>query len=324
MPAWNTSAPAASASATPVMADPAVTVFRVSAGREDDGHRRPVRSREVDTGELTGRRGGERLQEVAVDQREHRLRLGVAETTVELQHASAVVGDHQAREQEADERRATRGELREHRLVDRLDQLGRTLGSEPRHRRVGAHAAGVRALVAVVRPLEVLRRNERHRRVAVAEREQRDLRPLEELLHDERIAESRDSPRERRRARPVCGRCSTPLPAARPSALTTHGGRATASAAAVGTPAAAITSFANDFDPSIAAAAELGPKTAIPAGRSTSASPPTSGASGPTTTRSTPSACERREQPLGVLGANRMAFAEPRDPGTARARRAGP
>ena len=33
---------------------------------------------------------------------------------------------------------------------------------------------------------------------------------------------------------------------------------------AVGTPAASITSFANDFEPSMRAAAALGPKTAIP------------------------------------------------------------
>ena len=53
----------------------------------------------------------------------------------------------------------------------------------------------------------------------------------------------------------------TPLPDASPSAFTTHGARATESEAAVGTPAASITSFANDFDPSIRAASADGPKT---------------------------------------------------------------
>ena len=57
----------------------------------------------------------------------------------------------------------------------------------------------------------------------------------------------------------------TPLPAARPSTLTTHGGRATASAGAVGTPAASSTSLANAFEPSIRAAARVGPNTATPA-----------------------------------------------------------
>ena len=80
----------------------------------------------------------------------------------------------------------------------------------------------------------------------------------------------------------------TPLPEARPSAFTTHGGRATASASAVGTPAARITSLANAFDPSIRAASRPGPKTAMPACRSSSATPATSGPSGPTTTSSAP------------------------------------
>ena len=78
----------------------------------------------------------------------------------------------------------------------------------------------------------------------------------------------------------------TPFPAARPSAFSTHGARGSASSAAVGTPATAITAFANRFDPSMRAAAADGPNTGIPECRRTSATPATSGASGPTTTRS--------------------------------------
>ena len=59
--------------------------------------------------------------------------------------------------------------------------------------------------------------------------------------------------------------------------------------AAVGMPASAITSLANAFEPSIMAAAAPGPKQPIPASRSASAAPATSGASGPITTRSGPS-----------------------------------
>ena len=43
------------------------------------------------------------------------------------------------------------------------------------------------------------------------------------------------------------------------------------------------------LEPSSSAAARLGPKTAIPAAESASATPAQSGPSGPTTTRSTPS-----------------------------------
>ena len=78
----------------------------------------------------------------------------------------------------------------------------------------------------------------------------------------------------------------TPFPAASPSTLTTQGGLATESVSAVGTPAAAITSLAKLFDPSIRAAARPGPKTDTPFRRSASATPATSGASGPITARS--------------------------------------
>ena len=89
----------------------------------------------------------------------------------------------------------------------------------------------------------------------------------------------------------------TPLPAASPSALTTHGSRATASPSGVGTPAACMTSFAKRFEPSIRAAAALGPNTATPPSRSASATPDTSGTSGPITTRSIASARASASKP---------------------------
>ena len=57
-------------------------------------------------------------------------------------------------------------------------------------------------------------------------------------------------------------------------------------ACAVGMPPAAMTSLAKALEPSIRAAPASGPKAAIPAARSASATPATSGASGPITTRS--------------------------------------
>ena len=59
------------------------------------------------------------------------------------------------------------------------------------HRRVAPHSAGVRPLVAVEDALVVLRRRERHRALAVAQREQRQLLALQELLqHDLGLAEA--------------------------------------------------------------------------------------------------------------------------------------
>ena len=94
----------------------------------------------------------------------------------------------------------------------------------------------------------------------------------------------------------------TPLPAARPSALITYGAPKASMALStsamvwhsraspVGTSAAAITSLAKFFEPSRAAAAWLGPKTAMPTSRTASATPAISGASGPTMTSSKPPA----------------------------------
>ena len=98
---------------------------------------------------------------------------------------------------------------------------------------------------------------------------------------------------------------TTPLPAARPSALTTYGGPSSARAAsawslvsqvyasAVGIPAACMMCLANDLEPSMAAARRVGPKHGMPEACSASATPATSGASGPTTTRSAPVARAR-------------------------------
>jgi len=55
---------------------------------------------------------------------------------------------------------------------------------------------------------------------------------------------------------------------------------------AAAAPAARSTSLAKDLEPSISAAPRPGPKTLMPEWRNSSATPATSGASGPTTTRS--------------------------------------
>ena len=103
------------------------------------------------------------------------------------------------------------------------------------------------------------------------------------------------------RAAARSGVTTTPLPPARPSSLTTNCGPKRSSAASISssaapgrscsaravlTPAASITSLAKALDPSIWAASLLGPKTAMPAARRASATPATSGTSGPMTTRS--------------------------------------
>ena len=122
----------------------------------------------------------------------------------------------------------------------------------------------------------------------------------------------------------------TPLPAASPSSLTTYGEPSSSSAAAassgvvqtraaaVGTPAAAITSLANALEPSSRAAAPLGPNTGMPRVVTASATPATSGASGPTTTRSASRTIGQRGDGLAV---ERVDVVQRRDRGDARVAR---
>src|SRR5829696_5309058 len=71
----------------------------------------------------------------------------------------------------------------------------------------------------------------------------------------------------------------------------------TTACAAVGTPAASMTSLECALEPSRRAAAALGPKHATPAVAHASARPSTSGASGPPTTSSTPASTAARARP---------------------------
>ena len=75
-------------------------------------------------------------------------------------------------------------------------------------------------------------------------------------------------------------------------------GRRPRATSAVGTPAASMISLANALEPSSRAAARVGPEgRRCPRRPSASTRPATSGASGPTTTRSTPSLARGRDQP---------------------------
>ena len=76
-------------------------------------------------------------------------------------------------------------DLVDRRLQDALEHVVDEVGRRPRQRRVRAHAAGVRAAVAVAEPLEVLRRLERENGHPVGDAEDRDLGTVEELLDDD-------------------------------------------------------------------------------------------------------------------------------------------
>src|SRR5438093_5163510 len=136
-----------------------VASLRVLGARENDGDGSVAAfTKRLDC--ASTRRGREGIEEIALEPRQQGLRLRIAEPGVELEHANAVVRQHQAGEEAADERRATAAQFVHHRLMDARDELVRRF--EPRHGRVRAHASGVGTEVAVSRPLEVLCRADWH------------------------------------------------------------------------------------------------------------------------------------------------------------------
>ena len=84
---------------------------------------------------------------------------------------------------------------------------------------------------------------------------------------------------------------------------------------AVGTPAARMTSLAKALEPSRTAASLPGPKVSMPTSRRASATPATSGASGPMTTRSTLSCCARSTTATGEAGSAEWSVAIDARPG---------
>ena len=96
VPAWNTSAPADLGLLDARDLAAAIAVRRIVARREHDRHRGRRRDRKRVTGEIASRRRGEHGQEIRLEQRQQRLRLGIAEPAVELEHPRPVRGQHQA------------------------------------------------------------------------------------------------------------------------------------------------------------------------------------------------------------------------------------
>ena len=173
-----------------------VRPLRIAAGREHDGHRGVVGDAELDPLEIPTRRGSERTEQIAVEARQDRLRLWVAEACVELEHLWPGIRQHQPGEQNPDERRAAAGELLDHRTVDPLHELRDLVRAETGDGRERAHPARVRARVAVADPFEVLRRCEGDDVMPVGEREDGDFVAVEQLLDHDRAVVGR------RRAQP--------------------------------------------------------------------------------------------------------------------------
>ena len=152
----------------------------VPLGCDHHGHRGIVAQREL-FGMLVKRAVGgceQQRRKRFAQALEHHLRFGVTEAGVELDHANTRGGDDQPAVQQPLERVAVGAQRVDHRLRHRADRLGDKLllaaeaVVQEGHRGVGAHAAGVGAVVAVVEAFEILCRGECANGFAVAEAEQ--------------------------------------------------------------------------------------------------------------------------------------------------------
>ena len=153
------------------------------AGRGgDDGAGRAVPARVVIV-QVTVAGSHGQFGQVVDQQGQHRLSLGVAEAAVELEQPRSVGGEHQPGVEHADVGRADGREVVDHWLDERCRQQVRVVGD--RRRGVGAHAARVRAGVALADALVILRHRQGAGHLAVAQRHQAALRSGQPLLeHD--------------------------------------------------------------------------------------------------------------------------------------------
>jgi hypothetical protein len=164
-------------------------ILRIPLGGQHDRDRRapmPAQrgSRRQGAGRGRLQEPGERSREPVEDD----LRLRVPETRVELDNPHSIGSQGQARVQQSLIRSAAPPQFIDSRLNDSGHHLSRQILGCPGNRGVRAHAARIRALAAVVGALEVLRREERDRGRAVAEREQAHLRAVQVLLDDDLAA----------------------------------------------------------------------------------------------------------------------------------------
>ncbi len=134
------------------------------------------------------------LDQIAGQQREKHLRLGIAKPRIELQHPRALRGQHQPRIQHANKRAAQLCQRVDRRLHHRRRQLRAELRPDGSHRRIRAHAARIRPSVAVQQPFMVLRREHRHHPATIRECQKRHLFALEPLFqHNPRAGCAEDA-----------------------------------------------------------------------------------------------------------------------------------
>ena len=132
----------------------------------------------------------EDVEQIALESHHDGLRFGVAHAAIEFERLGVALRvDHQAGIQEAGERNAVFRHARQRGQDDLLHRLGMHVGRDHRSRRVGAHATGVGAGVAVEQALVVLAGGQREHVLAVGQHDEAGFFALQKLFdHDARAA----------------------------------------------------------------------------------------------------------------------------------------
>ncbi|OPZ01834.1 MAG: hypothetical protein BWZ09_02637 [Alphaproteobacteria bacterium ADurb.BinA305] len=160
--------------------------LRVACSGEHDAEREAAVPLGLGLVELAGDGGFDQIGEIGLQTHHDRLRLGIAHATVELDHARlALAVDHQPGVKESGVGQALGGHAGQRRVDDLAHHARMHVGGDHRGGRVGAHAAGVGALVAVEQALVVLAGGERERVLAVGHDDEAGLLALHELLDDD-------------------------------------------------------------------------------------------------------------------------------------------
>ena len=111
-----------------VIGSPLHRPLRVAGARQHDARRAPpCGSRGAERSKPPRRAGEQHRQQVVLEPQQERLRLGVAEAGVELEHPRPVGGQHQAGVEDADERPVLGrepGQRRPHHALEHLGGLG--------------------------------------------------------------------------------------------------------------------------------------------------------------------------------------------------------
>ena len=157
---------------------------RIALRGHDDGEGRRIAPRGRHLVEPADRGGVQDRQEVAFEPHHQYLAFRIAETHVVLDELGTLGGDHQAGEEDALEGMAVRRHAADRRHDDLLHRALYHAGRHDGRRRIGAHAAGVRAGIAVADALVILCGGERQRVHAVAQAEEARLLAVEEGFHD--------------------------------------------------------------------------------------------------------------------------------------------